>query len=503
MSSLRGARRRISPFRPLLAVALVAALVGGCAKPAEKALLTVGDRRMTVADFEEYARDPQVTMRYAMLPDSMQKRALFEDLESYELLAAAGAQAGFTKDSTYVHIEDVAEPRILQDALYDKHIGTVLKVSEDEARIFYESPKLEYRLAVIMLPDTNAARNVTQRLNQGETFANVAKTASMDPGTSANGGEIQGWLSLMQLSPAAEAALLPLHKGEHTGPILDRTGVFVFNVLDTRPRKITTPFEQVKGQMIQLLEARKKGVLVDKYLADLKTKAGFKLEGPGWPIVDAKVAAAPDSLARYLGTDDARAGLLPDDLKAVIGSWDGHSYTVGELTKDLAAAPQNERPPSHNAELFRTFVEGKAITSILVTQAKREGLDKTPEIRRQLDRAKSAYLVNKYVSQAVSPAAIGMPTPAELDSVTRALVSASMQHGGGPPGGASSLPVTYASLPPQVQQQIANDWREKRQQALLKAEVAKVKSRIPPVLDQRLYDSIPWPVPAAGKKENA
>jgi len=63
--------------------------------------------------------------------------------------------------------------------------------------------------------------------------------------------------------------------------------------------------------------------------------------------------------------------------------------------------------------------------------------------------------------------------------------------------------VTYAALPPQVQEQIANDWRQHRQQALLKSEVGRVKSRIPPVVDQRLFDSIPWPVPAAGKKENA
>src|SRR5438552_1539855 len=290
MSSLRGARRRISPSRPLLAVAvlaagLVAGFAGGCAKPSDRALLTVGDRHMTRADFEEYARDPQVTMRYMMLPESLQKHALFDDLESYELLAAAGEKDGFTKDSDYVHLEDIAAPRLLQDALYDKHIGTVLKVSEDEARIFYESPKLEYRLAVIMLPDTNAARSVLQRLAQGETFANVAKTASMDPGTSANNGEIQGWLSLMQLSPAAEDALTPRHKGEHTGAIVDRTGVFVFNGLDTRPRKIDTPFDKVKGQMIQMLEARKKGVLVDKYLADLRTKADLKVDGPGWPIV--------------------------------------------------------------------------------------------------------------------------------------------------------------------------------------------------------------------------
>lgn len=506
MSSSRGARRRLAlPTLALvgLVAALPALLVTGCGKPSERALLTTGSRRMTLDDFYEYARDPQVTARYMMLPDSLQKKSLFEDIESYQLLAEAGAQAGYAKDSAYVHLDDQVLPHLLQDALYDKHIGSVLKVSEDEARIFYESPKLEYRLAVIMVADTNSARGALQRLDRGETFANVAKTVSMDPGTNQNGGAIEGWLALMQLSPTAEAAITPLTKGEHTRAIIDRTGVYVFEVLDTRPRKITAPFAQVKAQMIEMLESRKKGALVDGYIANLKSHANLKVDGPGWPVVEEKLVTMPDSLSRLLGTDNARAGLTPDDQKAVLASWNARTYTVADLAKDLAAAAPNERPSPSHTESFRSFVEGKAITDILVAQAKQEGIDKTPAIERQLERAKSAYLVNKYIAQAIPPSAIGQPSPAVLDSVTHALVSASMKNGMSAAGAAANIPITYAALPPQVQEQVLNDWRQKRQQAVLKAEVARVKTRIPPVVDQKLYDSIPWPVPAAGRKENA
>jgi len=375
----------------------------------------------------------------------------------------------------------------------------VLKVSDYEARIFYEGAKNEYRLAVILLPDSSAAPNVMGRLARGEPFASVARTASSDPGTAQNGGELPGWVTLMQFSPAAEAAIQPLHAGQHTGPVIDRTGVYVFDVLEMRPRKVSAPFEQVKDQIVQILQNRKRGVLVDRYIGDLRSRAGLKLDGAGWPVVEAKITSAPDSLLRFVGVDDARLGLTPADLKLPLATWSGKTYTVGQMTHDLAAAPMNERPS--RPDLFRQFVEGKAVLAILVAQAKREGLDKSPEVKRQVDRAKSAYMVKKYVEQALPPSKVGMPTPAELDSVTRVLVNASM-----PPGAAgahANIPTTFAAMPPQVQDQIANDWRQKRQQALLKDEVARLRTRIPPVVDQRLYQSIPWPVPAAGRKENA
>jgi len=483
------------------AVVAFAPLLAGCARTPEKTLLTVGSRHLTVDEFEEYGRDPQVISRYMMLPDSLQKKALFDDVESYEILAAAGQEKGFDKDSAYVHIEDATAPRLLQDALYDKHIGSVLKVSDDEARLFYDEAKVEYRLAVILVPDTVAVRNVTARLARGAPFASVAKTASSDPGTAQNGGEIPGWVTLMQFSPAAEAAIQPLKKGEHTGPVVDRTGVYVFAVLDTRPRQVSAPFEQVKEQIIQILQTRKKGVLVDRYIGDLRRQAGLKLDGAGWSVVDAKIVAAPDSLARYLGRDNARLGLSDADLKQPLATWDGKSYTVDRLTKDLIAAQPNERPQASHEEMFHQFVEGKVVTDILVAQAKKEGIDKTPAIKTQVERAKSAYLVQKYVADAIPPSKVGMPTPAELDSVTRALVNASMSQSA--VGAHANIPTTFAAMPPQVQDQIANDWREKRQQALLKDEVARLKTRMPPVVDQRLYQSIPWPVPAAGRKENA
>jgi len=58
-------------------------------------------------------------------------------------------------------------------------------------------------------------------------------------------------------------------------------------------------------------------------------------------------------------------------------------------------------------------------------------------------------------------------------------------------------------LPPQIQQQIVGDWQNRQRQAMLKTEVARLKTEIKPVIDEKALDAIPWPVPAEETKEKA
>ena len=488
------AARFAAPAVLLLALTVVLGATG-CGKSQGKALVTTGSRRLTVEQFEEYGRDPQVMMPYAALPESAQKKALFEDLLSYEVLAEAGIRAGFDKDSAYANIAKDNLPRLLPDALYDKHIGNTVKVTEAEAKLFYDSQQTEHRLAVILAMDDAVSKTALARLAAGEKFADVAKAVSQDPSTAQTGGEIPGWLSLGQLPPEVEKAIAPLKVGEHTGAIPQRTGAYIFSVLETRPRKDPPPFETNKQAVIGMLESRKKGALVDQYLLGLKSQYALKVDGPGWAVLNDKMLMLPDSLARHLATDPHKAGMTDAELGQTVASWTGHTYTVQTLITDMNKTPMNERPPSNNVNMVKMFIEGKAMNEIMIAEATKEGLADSPRVKGALDRARSSYLVQKYVEKTVPASAVGFPSPADLDSTTNALVSAAAGHAG--------ANLTFQTLPPQVQQQIVSDWQGKRRQALLKVEVDRLKAEYKPTIDQAALNAIPWPIPAAADKEKA
>lgn len=482
--------------RLLLPAILVALAAAGCGKAQEgHTLVTTGSRRLTVEQFQEYARNGEVMQPYLALPESAQKKALFDDLLSYEVLAEAGVRAGFDKDSAYTHIESDALPRILPDALYDAHIGSTVKVSESEARIFYDGQKEEYRLAVIALADEAGAKTALARLEAGTSFADVAKTMSVDPNAGTTGGEIPSWVTLGQLPLEVEKAVAPLTPGQHTGVIVQPNGAYIFTLLEKRPRKDAPPFDQNKDEVVKMLESRKKGALVAQYLGGLKKQYELKLDGPGWPVVGDKILQMPDSTARWLATDPKRAGVTEAELKQTIATWTGRTYTVQDFITDMTKAELNDRPPAGNVALAKLFVEGKAMNAILIAEAKKEKLDKSPKVTQQIDRAKSSYLVNKYVEKTLPPGAVGFPTPAQLDSAMNVMIQMSGQQA--PPN------LTFAALPPQLQQQVVADWQTKHRQALLKAEVDRLKAELKPVVDEKAFQAIPWPVPAEAEKEKA
>ena len=149
-----------------------------------------------------------------------------------------------------------------------------------------------------------------------------------------------------------------------------------------------------------------------------------------------------------------------------------------------------ERPPLSRSDLVRLYVEGHAMNEILVTEAKAQGLADSPNVRRQVARARTAYLVNRYLETQHVGLVARLAQRGRARSITAALVRGM----GGPAGG----PVpTFAQLPPQIQQQIVSDWQQRKRQELLKTEVDRLKAEIKPVIDEKVFAPIPWPVPAA------
>ncbi len=474
------------------ALAVVLALAAGCSKGSgdgSPTVATIGSRQISQADFEAYARDPQITQGYVGLPDSVAKRTLLDDLLSYELFAEAAHRQGLDKDSAYALVETQLLPRLLPDALYQQKIGKMIKVSEDEARLFDQQQTHEYQVGVLMTSEPASMNALLQRLDKGEDFSEVARTGSQDPTSASSGGRLPGWIMLGQLPPDVEKGVKPLTKGQRTGLIPQRTGTYVFQVFDIRPRENVKPFEERKAEVMQSLEARKRGALVDEYLLGLRKSYELKVEGPGWSVISDKFLAFSDSMAAIAVANPTASGLTAEDLGAQIATWRDRKYTVREMLADLGKTDRMERPPLSRDDLVRLYVEGHAMNQILVTEAKAQGMADSPEVKRQVARARTAFLVNRYVERNLSASSLGSPTTTELDSVTAALV----QGMGGPAGG----PVpTFAQLPAVIQQQIVTDWQQRKRQVLLKTEVDRLKADIKPVIDEKVFASVPWPVPA-------
>jgi parvulin-like peptidyl-prolyl isomerase len=94
---------------------------------------------------------------------------------------------------------DRFEARLVESALYDKHVLTAVKVADEEIRAAYEAQKSSLivpekrRVAHIGVAAEKDAVELRKRIDNGEDFADLVKKHSLDKGTNKIEGDL-GWI---------------------------------------------------------------------------------------------------------------------------------------------------------------------------------------------------------------------------------------------------------------------------------------------------------------------
>lgn len=108
-------------------------------------------------------------------------------------------------------------------------------------------------------------------MQKGEKFEKLAADRSKDPGSKDKGGDLD-WASPVNFAKPFSDAMVALQKGKFTPtPVQTQFGWHVIQLDDVRDTKAPS-FEEVKPNLTQ----RAQGLVVEKHLADLRTKAAIK-----------------------------------------------------------------------------------------------------------------------------------------------------------------------------------------------------------------------------------
>ena len=126
----------------------------------------------------------------------------------------------------------------------------------------------EYRARHILVEKEDEAKAVIASLKKGGKFDEIAKKQSKDPGSGANGGELD-WANAGSYVPEFSAALIKLKKGQTTdAPVKTQFGWHVIKLEDVRDAQLPK-LEEVKPQIAQQLQQQK----LAKFQEDLRGKA--------------------------------------------------------------------------------------------------------------------------------------------------------------------------------------------------------------------------------------
>ncbi len=126
----------------------------------------------------------------------------------------------------------------------------------------------EFKARHILVEKEDQAKAIIASLKKGGKFDAIAKKESKDPGSGANGGDLD-WANANNYVPEFSGALTKLKKGQTTdAPVKTQFGWHVIRLEDTRDAQLP-PFDSVKPQIAQQLQQQKLG----KFQEDLRGKA--------------------------------------------------------------------------------------------------------------------------------------------------------------------------------------------------------------------------------------
>jgi peptidyl-prolyl cis-trans isomerase C len=114
----------------------------------------------------------------------------------------------------------------------------------------------EYKARHILVDNEDQAKKIIAEIKKGAKFEDIAKKQSKDPGSGANGGDLD-WATASSYVPEFSQAMTKLKKGEMTQvPVKSQFGWHVIRVDDIRDAKLPK-LEDVRPQIAQQLQQQK------------------------------------------------------------------------------------------------------------------------------------------------------------------------------------------------------------------------------------------------------
>ena len=195
-----------------------------------------------------------------------------QELIAREVFMQAARKRGLDASDDYKTQLELARQTILIRQLFadfqKKNPVTDADIKGEYDKFVKENGGKEYRKRHILVETESDAKALIAEIKKGGSFEELAKKASKDPGSGANGGDLD-WAAPASYVPEFSNALVKLAKGQMTEtPVKTQFGFHIIRVDDIRDAQLPQ-FEEVKGQISQQLQQQK----LAKFQEDLRAKA--------------------------------------------------------------------------------------------------------------------------------------------------------------------------------------------------------------------------------------
>lgn len=247
-----------------------AALLGALAVPAQaQNVAIVNGKAIPTARLDALAQ--QVARSGRPVSPDMQNQ-LREEVIAREIFMQEAQKTGLDASDDYKNQIELARQTILIRELFadfqKKNPVTDAEIQAEYDEFVAANGGKEYRARHILVEKEADAKAIIASLKKGGKFEDIAKKQSKDPGSGANGGDLD-WANASSYVKEFSEAMVKLNKGQLTdAPVKSQFGYHVIRLDDVREAQLPK-VEDVKPQIAQQLLQQK----LSKYQEDLRAKA--------------------------------------------------------------------------------------------------------------------------------------------------------------------------------------------------------------------------------------
>jgi len=368
--------------------------IAGCGSSEDKVLAKVGDYKITVKEFSDFAR--QIRQPFATAQDEFnEKKKILDSMIINRLLVQAAYEKGIDQNEDVARVVLANKDKFLLDVLYQKDIADKAKVTDAEVKEFYNKLEYKIRASHILVNSADTANMLLDSIKNGANFEQLAYDHSIDPSAKRNRGDL-GYFTYGAMVDEFQDAAFQMQPGEVSPPVKSKFGYHIIKLVDREKNDARKDFNTMKDQIRQQLERKKQGTLIQDYMEKLKTEYAITVDtGTVQLLVHKRENLYPPQVLENLpksGFDVEQLDRIEREMP--MATWNGGQMSLYQYLTQLQQVPEQYRPDLEDYDSVATIIFRLKLNDFLVLEATKRGYDNDPEFKRKLQLFKELSMAD-------------------------------------------------------------------------------------------------------------